>query len=132
MSKYIIKTSDSNFSEKVLIAIRDKVIFTLKDDDNLGIKKEDLKDGVHFIKALYREGASKKDLSVLLAGIGISSMGIGLILIAVFDPEPTTKLVILLAGGVVLMLTGSLAILQALKAPMKVKFGTKGFDVSPA
>ena len=50
----------------------------------------------------------------VLSGIGITGVGIWMVAAAIADPEPTTKLGLLIGGGIILALTGSLGTLAAL------------------
>jgi len=74
---------------------------------------------------------STKHLWQVLTGLGLSGVGIALIIVAVLDPEPTSKLGILLAGGVLLIVTGGLSILKALGQTWVVRVGKGLFSVEP-
>jgi len=76
-----------------------------------------------------------REVLIVLTGLGLSVVGIWLILVAVADPEPTSKLGILLAGGVALIFTGGASILYALGVRWKVSVKSTGgnsFTIEPA
>lgn len=129
-----ISTSDQDWLEKALKCYRDKHPFQLTDDVGIGITEKDLVSAVKLIQKAKRNGnMSVKQIATVLTSIGLSSVGIWLILIAVADPEPTSKLGILLAGGVALIALGGLSILRSLGMTWKVSASTKlaRFTVEP-
>jgi hypothetical protein len=125
-SRRLIESSDPKWLEKALECYRDKHPFMFKDDAGLGIRKQDLVSAVLLIKRVKETGAiTWREICQILTGLGMNAIGIGLILIAVFDPEPTSKLGILLAGGVILILTGSVSLLRTFGQKWRV-FGKRG------
>lgn len=75
-----------------------------------------------------------KDISTILVSLGITASGIWIVLAAIADPEPTSKLTLLIAGGLILALTGSLGTLRALGITFSVSaktFGGNEFHISP-
>jgi hypothetical protein len=54
-----------------------------------------------------------------------------MILLAFFDPEPTTKLGLIIAGGATLLLTGGFSAIYLLtkQKPPKVKIGPNGIEI---
>jgi hypothetical protein len=125
-----IKTSEVNWFERAINCYKEKRGFTFIDDVNLGIIEKDLISAINLIKS---GKMTWKNICGVLAGIGISTMGIYIIRLAILDPEPTTKLGLLITGGLVLTVTGSFAILYSLGVNLNVtaksKFGE--FVVSP-
>jgi len=55
-----------------------------------------------------------------------------MVLIAFYDPEPTSKLALLIGSGVLLALTGGLSAIYILtkKKPPNIKVGKNGFEIS--
>lgn len=130
----IIRTSEVNWLESAIKCYSEKVRFTFIDDANLGITDEDLKSAINLIRgANTKTDKTWKSIAGVLAGMGISSMGIFIIGLAIVDPEPTTKLGLLVGGGLVLVLTGSLGIFYSLGVTFYVSassvFGK--FEVNP-
>jgi hypothetical protein len=131
----LICTSESNWLKTALEHYTRGQAFTFLDDAALGLEPSDLKSAVTLIRAARQKGAvSWQQVATILTGLGMSGLGIWMILAAIADPEPTSKLGILLAGGVVLALTGSLSILWALGVTWRVAVqqGSSRIVVEPA
>jgi hypothetical protein len=129
-----IKTSQPDWLEVALNCYKEKQRFLLVDDRAIGIKEGDLSSAVKLIqKARKSEGLSAKQIATILTSLGLSSVGVWLILIAIADPEPTSKLGILLAGGVALIALGGLSILRSLGMTWRVTAHSKlaTFTVEP-
>jgi len=127
----VIRTSNEKWLEKALELYKNKTPFEFVDDFGIGITEEDLISAVALIKAAKEKGGiTWKEIAGILTGLGMSGVGIWMIVIAVADPEPTSKLGILLAGGVLLVLTGGLSILRCLGVKWRVKAGGKGGSIT--
>ena len=63
--------------------------------------------------------------------LGLSAAGIGFVLLAVLDPEPTSKLGLLLGGGALCALTGGLSAIGILtrRRPPNIEVDGKGFRI---
>lgn len=120
--KKIIKTSNKEWLESALKEYSSKNEFTLIDDKILGLQEKDLNSAVSLIKAAKTKGKkSIKQITKVLLGLGLSSTGIYVIIIAIADPEPTSKLSLLLVGGVILAISGGYGTLRALRIKFRVK-----------
>lgn len=127
-----LKTSDPQFFEKAIPYYKEKEPFTIVDDAGWKLTKEDVASAIALIAAARAKGGTPiKRIVTVLGSMGVAGMGIVLILIAVFDPEPTSKLAILLVGGTVLVVGGGLTILWALGAPWRVKVSKDSFEIHP-
>lgn len=129
-----INTSDSEWLEKALKAYSKKQQFSLNDDQQIGLKETDLKSAVALISfAKKGRHVSWRKISQLLASLGITGVGIWIIAAAIADPEPTSKLSLLVAGGLVLALTGSLGTLASLglKFQVSARRGGTEFHIKP-
>lgn len=132
--KEIIKTTDPQWLEKSITHYSDKKEFSFIDDAKLGMTKADLSSAVQLIKAAKTKGGKTlKQITAVLVGLGMSAAGIGIIILAILDPEPTTKLGLLVGGGLVLVLTGSYATMKTLGVNFSVsaKAGNYAFDIKP-
>jgi len=110
-----VRTSNDNWFAIAQKLYHKKQAFIFIDDAGLGITEEDLKTGRSFIHAAKSKGGvSWQQITVVLAGIGITGVGVWIIKAALADPEPTTKLGLMVAGGLIVTVTGSLAILASL------------------
>lgn len=132
--KEIIRTSNPEWLELAIKEYSEKKEFTFIDDEKLGLTKTDLKSAVNLIKAAKSKGGKTiKQITAVLVGVGASAAGIYLIMLAVFDPEPTSKLGLLVGGGLMLTITGSFGALNALGVNFSVsaKSGNYSFDIKP-
>jgi hypothetical protein len=131
-----IRTSQQDWLVQALNHYVNKSPFSLIDDAGLGLKEEDLKSAIGLISAARMRGLSLAEIVRLLASLGVCGLGVGLIVVAVMDPEPTSKFGCLLAGGVVLILTGSLSLLASLglRWSISVKWnnGACSFEAIPS
>lgn len=127
----IIRTSDKKWLEKALDCYKSKIAFEFLDDVPVGIGHNDLVSAVALISAAKSAGVvTWQQIAGILTGLGMSAAGIWMIAAAIADPEPTSKLGILLAGGVVLALTGGLSILYCLGIKWRVSAKNGGNTIS--
>jgi hypothetical protein len=131
--KEIVRTSEKTWLEKALRHYRDRTRFRLVDDAEVGITEKDVASGVALIKAASRDKLGWRKIAQVLVGFGLSGAGVAMVILAVLDPEPTSKLSLLIAGGVILALTGGVAMLRALGQTWKVRVHRGGttFEVEP-
>jgi hypothetical protein len=131
----IIKTSQDDWLEKAIKLYVEKKPFVLVDDANYGLKEKDLVSAVSLLKAAKAKNrVTWKQITGLLAGLGITGAGIWMVAAAIADPEPTTKLGLLIGGGVVLALTGSMGTFASLGVRFSVTASSpKGhtFNIKP-
>jgi len=75
---------------------------------------------------------SAREIAGACVAVGMSVAGVALIVAAIFDPEPTSKLTALVTGGIVLAATGGASAVWILadRKPPTVKAGPKGFGIS--
>ena len=129
-----IKTSNPEWLEIALKKYSLKKEFIFIDDAKLGMTEKDLKSAVNLIKASKaKAGKTVKQITAVLVGIGMSSAGIGIVILAIADPEPTTKLSLLIAGGFILAISGGYGTLRALGVNFSVtaKKGNMEFSIKP-
>jgi len=115
-SNQFIYTSEQSWFKQVTHCYRKKEPFTLVDDSDLGVDPA--------IQHIYEMGRLAKMTSrewmATLVSLGLCGIGLRMMVLAVIDPEPTSKLGLLVASGTVLALTGglnSVRILTHLKPP---------------
>lgn len=127
MSTKVIKTSQEGWLRDLAVAYKDKTPVTVLDDAKVGIDLS--KDSIFNLGR--KAELSTAEITAVCVAIGMSSSGIGMILLAFFDPEPTTKLGLLIAGGATLLLTGGFSAIYVLtkQKPPKVKVGPNGIEV---
>ena len=124
----MIRTSQPGWLGNLAIAYKNKRPVTLVDDANAGINPE--------IETLLgmgqRAGLSSGDWGRVLGCLGVSGIGITIIVLAILDPEPTSKLFLLVGGGLALAVGGggaAIYVLTGIKPPTVVINGP-GFDIS--
>lgn len=125
----IIRTSSSRWLPHLAKAYKGHQPVSLVDDAGAGINPA--KDTL-FEMGRKAELTSKEALAVAVA-VGMGALGAGMIVLAFLDPEPTSKLAILLAGGAVLIGTGGFAAIQILvdlKPPTVKRKKDGSFEIS--
>lgn len=128
MSSQIIKTSEEKWFVKIANCYKNKLDFTLVDDLGIGIdpSKE------YLFQMGIKAKLAKEEWVATGIAMGIGAAGLAMIILAVADPEPTSKLGLMLVSGAVLVLGGGFQAIRTLtKAkPPNVKVGPGGFDIS--
>jgi len=89
--------------------------FTVIDDKGVGLNVGYFQSAITFLKFLHDKGElTTKEIISILSGIGISGVVLTLVMLAISDPEPTSKLGLLVGVGITLLLTGSFTIVYSL------------------
>jgi hypothetical protein len=131
----VVRTSEEDWLERALEFYTDKAAFVFIDDACVGITQKDLESAVSLIRAAkVKGGFPLKNIMAVLVGLGLSGAGIWMIIAAIADPEPTSKLGLLVAGGVLITLTGGLGTLSALGVRFVITGRGKGgseFRIEP-
>lgn len=131
----LIKTSDNEWLKSAIEAYSTKQTFTLLDDANIGLTKKDLVSAIALIRvAKKKAGLPYKAIARALTSIGITGAGIYIVILAIADPEPTSKLGLLITGGLILAVTGSLGALSSLGMKFTIAaktFGGNEFIIRP-
>lgn len=128
MDSRIVKTSQEGWLKEVAQAYKKRTPVTIVDDANVGIDPE--------TDTLFQMGVKGKlspsEITAVCVSLGMSAAGIGMILLAFFDPEPTTKLGLLIAGGSVTLLTGGFSALRILtkQTPPHIKVSSRGIEIA--
>jgi len=130
-----IKTSEEDWINRAMKAYTQKVEFTLIDDAGLGLSEKDVRSAINLMSFMKNENRmTVKEIASVVVGLVITASGVWIVLAAIADPEPTSKLGLLIAGGLVLALTGSLGTMRALGITYNVSaktFGGNEFHISP-
>jgi len=127
MSNEIIKTSETRWFERLTLAYKDRRDVVLVDDAHVGLDP-----GSQTLFQMARLGKiSAREVSAVLVSLGVSGVGIGMLLFAWFDPEPTSKLSLLIVGGSVLALTGGLHAARLLTRvkPPSIRVSPRGIEI---
>lgn len=128
MATLVIRTSDEKWVSKLHDAYSQRVPVTVVDDAKWGIDPT-----TQTILEMGRKaGLTYNEWVAVLVSLGISGAGVGMVVLAFLDPEPTTKLGLLVGGGVLCVLTGGFAAIRTLtnQKPPCVKVTPNGFELS--
>ncbi len=113
----IVKTSQSGWLGQLII-----------DDANVGIDPTS--------QSLFDMGRqanlSTREIVAVCVSCGMGFIGAGMVVLAFVDPEPTSKLALLIGSGAVLAITGGWSAINTLtkNKPPNIKFGKNGVEIS--
>ena len=128
MSHLTIRTSQKGWLTELAKAYKDQTPALVIDDANVGIDPS-----MHTIFDMGRKAElSTAEITAVCISCGMSIAGIGMVLLAFYDPEPTTKLGLLVASVAVLALTGGFSAIYVLtkKKPPNIKVGKNGIEIA--
>jgi hypothetical protein len=124
----ILRTSEPDWIVGLAKAYRQQRSGVLIDDAGIGI------DPVNqtLFEMARQANLSPRELAGVCVALGMSAVGIGMILLAFFDPEPTSKLAFLAVGGTVCILGGGFTAVRILThhRPPNIKVGKGTFEFS--
>ena len=124
----IIRTSDKGWLTRLAGAYRKKTPVRLVDDAKVGIDPQS--------QTLVAMGLSARlsvtDWVAVGVSLGLSAAGVGFVVLAFLDPEPTSKLGLLVGGGALCALTGGVSAVGILirRRPPNIQVDGKGFKIS--
>ena len=123
-----VRTSQADWLKALAVVYRQRRPALLIDDAGLGVDPAS-----YTLLQMAREvGLSHREIAGVCVALGMSAAGIGMVILAFVDPEPTSKLGLLIAGGVACVLCGgvsALHILARLKPPI-VRITTRGIEIA--
>jgi len=132
MSADVIHSSAPRWLDTALEHYRDGRGFRFDDDGGVGLQPRDFATGLKLVAAASKKGGvSRKKIAAILAGLGMSAVGVWMLRAALRDPEPVTRTALLISGGTTLVLGGGGAVLSALGAEFKASNGPTGIEVRP-
>lgn len=106
----IIRTSEQGWLAKYAKACKNRTACLLIDDAEIGIDPRTQT----MLQMGKQAKLSRREWTAVLIALGMSGVGIWLVLVAIAAPEPTSKLGFLLLGGVVCITTGGLLAIRIL------------------
>lgn len=120
----VIHTTESDWLPAVAKAYRARTAFVLVDDAAIGINP--LNDTL--VDMGRKAGLGQREWMALLVSLGIGSAGAFLLVMAILDPEPFSKITFALGTGAMLMLGGGLTAIRVLLGhkPPNVKVSPGG------
>ncbi|MGA2975001.1 MAG: hypothetical protein ABSF77_06800 [Spirochaetia bacterium] len=109
-------------------AYRDRTPVLLVDDANVGIDPQ----SQSLVSMGIKAGLSPADWTAVGVAVGVSAAGVLMVVLAFFDPEPTSKLSLLVGGGAVCVLTGGLTAVGILtrRRPPNIEVSARGIKIS--
>ena len=123
----IVRTSQPDWLKTLAVAYRNRKPALLIDDAGLHV------DPASFtLLQMAREvKLSHREIAGICVALGMSAAGMGMIILAFLDPEPTSKLGLLVGGGVTSFVCGgwsAIRILTNLKPP-SVRITARGIEI---
>jgi hypothetical protein len=128
MSKELeVKTSDAGWLTKVAKAYRSKSPVIIVDDGHLGI--DPTKDTL--LAMGKKAELSTREWSAVAIGVGVAATGAYLLIAAILDPEPFSKVGLAIGSGATLLFGGGLSAIRILTnhKPPNVRITTRGFEI---
>lgn len=125
--KEMVRTSRADWLGRLAQVYRKRRPALLVDDAGLGIDPA----SQTLLDMAKKARLSKQELAAVCA-LGMSATGITMIVLAVVDPEPTSKLGLLIAGGAVSLLGGGFTAIRILTKhnPPNVKITPEGIEIA--
>jgi hypothetical protein len=128
LNETIVRTSDPNWLRTLAIMYRTRLTAVLVDDAALGINPEDQT----LLQMARVSGLSRRELVSVCVALGMSGVGLTMVILAFVDPEPTSKLGLLVGGGAVCVLGGGFSAIGILMnhKPPNIKATAHGIEIS--
>ncbi len=122
-----IRTSEQGWLAQLAKAYRNRDQVVLIDDANVGIDPS----SQSLLDMGLKTGLSRKEWAAVLIAGGMTLFGAAVIILAILDPDPTSKLGLLIASGAVLTLGGGFSAIRILTKhkPPKVRVSRKGIEI---
>jgi hypothetical protein len=126
-AEIMIRTSQPGWFPRLAHAYRDRNPVLLIDDANVGIDPQNQS----LVSMGITAGLSPADWTAVGVAVGVSAAGVMMVILAILDPEPTSKLGLLVGGGAVCVLTGGLTAVGILtrRRPPTIEMGAGGFKI---
>jgi hypothetical protein len=123
----IVRTSDPNWLRTLALLYRARASGVLVDDAGLGIHPEDQT----LLQMARVSGLSKREIASVSVALGMSTVGVTMVILAVLDPDPTSKLGLLVGGGAVCVLGGGFSAIRILTQhkPPNIRATAKGIEI---
>jgi len=127
MANLTIRTSDPGWLPQLTKAYRNRDQITIIDDAHVGIDPENQS----LLDMGLKSGLSRNDWTAVVVAAGMGVFGAVLIVLAILDPEPTSKLGLLIASGALLAWGGGHSAIRILTKhkPPKVRVSTSGIEI---
>ncbi len=123
----VVKTSEKNWLEVLARSYKERFPVLAIDDMQIGINPES--------QTLFQMGQRAKlearDWAAIIIALGVAALGGYLVVMAILDPEPFSKIAFALGSGAFMTLGGGYSAIHILTKvrPPKVKVGPSGFEI---
>jgi hypothetical protein len=129
MSGLIVRTSSKDWLSALALAYRSRTSVTLIDDAQLGV------DPINetLLQMGLKAQLSFHDWTAVAIGMGVSTVGAYLLVMAIVDPEPFSKISFALGTGAALTMGGSFSAIRVLTGhnPPTIRFlPSAGFEIA--
>jgi hypothetical protein len=123
-----IRTSEKGWFSRLAKAYRERVPVLIVDDAKVGI--DPATDSL--VSIGLKAGLSLAEWTAVGISIGISAAGVTMVVLAFLDPEPTSKLGLLVGGGAVCVMTGGFSAVRILTKlrPPNVEVSPRGIRIT--
>jgi hypothetical protein len=123
----IIRTSELGWFSALARAYKEREEVLVIDDAEVGFNPAD----ESLLEIARNSKLGMREIAGACIALGMSAVGVGMVLAAVLDPEPISKLTVLVAGGIGLAATGGLTAVWILtgRKPPNVIAGTRGLQI---
>lgn len=124
----VIRTSETGWLKALALAYRDKKHVLVVDDAKVGIDP----DQDSLLEMGRKAHLSARDIVAACLATGMGAFGAAMIVMAFLDPEPTSKLTLLIASGALLTATGGWTAIHILTRhkPPGIKLGRNGIEIT--
>ena len=123
----IVRTSDPGWLRSLALLYKARQAGVLVDDAHLGIHPEDQT----LLQMARVSGLSRREIAGVSVALGMSGAGLTMVILAFLDPEPTSKLGLLVGGGAVCVLGGGFSAIRILTQhkPPNIRATAKGIEI---
>jgi hypothetical protein len=105
-----IRTSEPGWLEKLAVAYREERDLLVIDDAEIGLDPANQS----ILGMGKAAGLARREWAGVGVSLGLSGVGLWMVVAAVVAPEPTSKLGLLIGGGSILMLSGGFSAIRLL------------------
>ena len=123
----VIRTSEKDWLVRLTRTYREHLQVELIDDAGIGIDPATQS----LLQMGLAGGLTRKEWSAVAVSGGMTVFGAVMVVMAILDPEPTSKLTLLVASGALLALTGGLQTIRLLtrQKPPNIIVSTRGIRI---
>ena len=123
----VIRTSEKDWLARLTRTYREHLQVELIDDAGIGIDPATQS----LLQMGLAGGLTRKEWSAVAVSGGMTVFGAVMVVMAILDPEPTSKLTLLVASGALLALTGGLQTIRLLtrQKPPNIIVSARGIRI---